>query len=76
MSRRRRRTRIKTNNLGMILWLKTVQRMRTKPLCPVVIRTTVYKIWTRTTVATNRREGNVKDYEVLDDKDLDIMAEA
>ena len=26
--------------------------------------------------ATNRREGNVKDYEVLGDKDLDLIAEA
>ena len=30
----------------------------------------------RTTTATNRREVNVKDYEVLDDEDQDLIAEA
>ena len=39
---RRRRKRITTNTLGMILWLTTVQRRsRTKPLCPVVIKTMI-----------------------------------
>ena len=40
--RKRRRRRTTTNTLGMISWLKTVQRRRrTKPLCPVVVRTTI-----------------------------------
>ena len=48
--------------------MTTVQRRRrTKPLCPVIAITTVQKIRTRTTTATNRREGNIKDYKVLDD---------
>ena len=72
--RRRRRKRITTNTLGMILWLTTVQRRRkTKPLCPVVVRMKIQKIWTRTMTAKNRREGNVKDYEVLDDNDMDLI---